>query len=298
MNESDSEDKFVYWEKQGKDRLWGLHWLNSLVQGPLFNESNLCTIALELDQLERGLYEGEAPPTPTNQDDGTNNIAPDGNYNVQVLTKALENCGSYEIETIDKPGVMDPAGSFADEQAFMWNSVDHWFAIRKVHDTWFNLNSTNIEPGPQIISDFYLDAFLISVKSSGYTIFVIRGENLPLPNKEENKDNLRSNQYYIGANYLRIHYENNKNRQLNIDGADESEMEAAIKASLDDYNIQNHQFSDAVMYANENYNDQILRLTGSGNQNQNEDDELAMAIALSLQMSGQADPSNSGAGQN
>lgn len=79
----------------------------------------MCTIALELDQLERGLYEGEAPPTPTNQDDGTNNIAPDGNYNVQVLTKALENCGSYEIETIDKPGVMDPAGSFADEQAFM-----------------------------------------------------------------------------------------------------------------------------------------------------------------------------------
>ena len=30
--------KFVYWEKQGFDKLCGVHSLNSLVQGPIYNE--------------------------------------------------------------------------------------------------------------------------------------------------------------------------------------------------------------------------------------------------------------------
>lgn len=139
-----------------------------------------------------------------------------------------------------------------------------------------------MEPGPQIISDFYLDAFLESVKSSGYTIFVIRGDPLPEPNRSENSESLRPNQFYIGLNYLKLHYENNKNRKLNIDGADESELEAAIKASLDDANMTGYQVPDSIRYGNENYNDQLQQMTG-GVQPSNEDDELARAIALSLQ---------------
>lgn len=139
-----------------------------------------------------------------------------------------------------------------------------------------------MEPGPQIISDFYLDAFLESVKSSGYTIFVIRGDPLPEPNRSENSESLRPNQFYIGLNYLKLHYENNKNRKLNIDGADESELEAAIKASLDDANMTGYQVPDSIRYGNENYNDQLQQMTG-GAQPSNEDDELARAIALSLQ---------------
>ena len=139
-----------------------------------------------------------------------------------------------------------------------------------------------MEPGPQIISDFYLDAFLESVKSSGYTIFVIRGDPLPEPSRSENSESLRPNQFYIGLNYLKLHYENNKNRKLNIDGADESELEAAIKASLDDANMTGYQVPDSIRYGNENYNDQLQQMTG-GAQPSNEDDELARAIALSLQ---------------
>ena len=48
--DSEEETKFVYWEKQGKDRMCGLHALNSLVQGPVFNESNLFNIAEELNK--------------------------------------------------------------------------------------------------------------------------------------------------------------------------------------------------------------------------------------------------------
>jgi hypothetical protein len=45
-----------------------------------------------------------------------------------------------------------------------------------------------VPPGPQIISNFYLSAFLDSIMNSGYTIFVIRSSKpnfkLPLANKQ------------------------------------------------------------------------------------------------------------------
>lgn len=53
MNQEQDESNFIYWEKQGKDRLCGLHCINSLMQGPVFNESNLASIAYELDQYEK-----------------------------------------------------------------------------------------------------------------------------------------------------------------------------------------------------------------------------------------------------
>ena len=291
ISEDSKETKFIYWEKQGKDRLWGLHAINSLVQNPLYDEADLGTIAYELDQLEKSILEGAG--VPINAIEGTNNVADDGNYNVQVLTKALHNWGEFEIDSIDKPGIMGTSNSFTEEQGFLWNSADHWFAIRKIHDTWFNMNSTNIEPGPQIISNFYLDAFLVAVKNSGYTIFVIRGNDLPLPNREMYQENLRDNQFYIGFDYLKIYYENNKHRQLNTDGVQEDDLEKAIKASLEDvggsYDFPQHLINDQ-----ENYNNDLRNLLNSQNpsRSQNDDDELAQAIALSLQ--GQNNQDNSG----
>jgi len=44
-----------------------------------------------------------------------------------------------------------------------------------VNKIWYNLNSTN-DLGPEIISDFYISAFLNSVKEVGYSIFVVKGE--------------------------------------------------------------------------------------------------------------------------
>jgi hypothetical protein len=35
---------------------------------------------------------------------------------------------------------------YADEEAFICNSVDHWLAIRKIYGVWYNLNSTNMIP--------------------------------------------------------------------------------------------------------------------------------------------------------
>ena len=45
-----TEPQKVYWEKQGVDELCGVHTVNSLLQGPFFNEITLANIALELDR--------------------------------------------------------------------------------------------------------------------------------------------------------------------------------------------------------------------------------------------------------
>ena len=227
------EVKFVYWEKQGKDRMWGLHWLNSLVQGPIFNESTLFETARKLDEEEKKLYGDDVPKI--SGLDGTNNIADDGNYNIQVLSKALSDLGNYNLVPIDSPEVRkSPMDPLTNETAFLWNSKDHWFAIRKIHGRWFNLNSTNMDPGPQIFSEFYLDAFLESVKDLGYFIHTVRGNDLPQPIKQDDVFSLRPNQLYVGLEYLDYDYQQNKGRALNTDGADQDDIQAAIKASLQD----------------------------------------------------------------
>jgi len=57
--------------------------------------------------------------------------------------------------------------------SFICNSEKHWFTIRKINKIWYNLNSTN--QYPEIISDFYLSAFLQSVNQNGYQIFIVKG---------------------------------------------------------------------------------------------------------------------------
>ena len=82
INDKLSFKRRIYFEKQSKDRLCGLHCLNSLLQGPFFDIVSLTEIALELDKEESLLLNKTASSVHENVD-------PDGNYNIQVLTRAL-----------------------------------------------------------------------------------------------------------------------------------------------------------------------------------------------------------------
>ncbi len=68
-----------------------------------------------------------------------------------------------------------------DVEAILFNSSTHWFTIRKIDGIWFNLNSTNSLPGPEIISDFYLFAFIEGTVEAGYTNFLVKYLP-PIPN--------------------------------------------------------------------------------------------------------------------
>ena len=80
----------------------------------------------------------------------------DGNYNIQVLSEALKDhkCEIIPLKNSEADKLLK--NQYDSLEAFIFNSSTHWFAIRKIENIWFNLNSTNSIPGPQIISDFYL----------------------------------------------------------------------------------------------------------------------------------------------
>ena len=63
--------------------LCGLHCVNAMLQGPYFDEVTLAQIGIQLDQEEASLLgAGEKGYK-------TGNVAMDGMFNVQVLSRAL-----------------------------------------------------------------------------------------------------------------------------------------------------------------------------------------------------------------
>ena len=92
-----------------------------------------------------------------------------------MIQEALKGFGNLICAPVEQKEIKKSITDYGLEEAYICHSVDHWITIRKLYGVWYNLNSTNIvPPGPQIISDFYLSAFLDSIKNSGYTIFVVR----------------------------------------------------------------------------------------------------------------------------
>ncbi len=116
-------------------------------------------------------------------------------------------------------------------EAFIFNSSTHWFAIRRIENIWFNLNSTNPGPGPQIISDFYLSAFIKGTEELGYTNFLIK--NLPgLPDLDSDVyKNLQFNQKLVDIEDIRKH----KPKKINMGDTDETALEKALELSKMQY---------------------------------------------------------------
>ena len=167
--------KVVYFEKQSNDRLCGLHCLNNLLQGPFLDMVTLSDIGIQLDKEESQLTGVQSQ----------NNVDDSGNFNIQVLEKALNIYGANLKLLKRRQAISYVEGGNNNVEALIFNSSTHWYAIRKINGIWFNLNSTNSLPGPEIISDFYLSAFIQGAEDIGYTNFLITNlPNLPDLNSE------------------------------------------------------------------------------------------------------------------
>jgi hypothetical protein len=57
------------------------------------------------------------------------------------------------------------------------NRSSHWFTIRRINGRFWNLNSTF--EVPEVVSDFFLGAFISTLQNDGYDVFVPRGNKLP-----------------------------------------------------------------------------------------------------------------------
>ena len=175
----------LYHEKQ-VSLLCGQHALNSLLQGPYFTAEDLTAIAVELDERERNLMREsgvESADFLKYMAEDSGNAAADGNYSIQVLTRALE---TWNVKCL--PVMSQEAGTAWQapqrERAFICNLDRHWLTLRRcetadpnVHASaksgWWNFNSTF--PAPRPISDLYLAEFLHQLRDEGYGIFVCRG---------------------------------------------------------------------------------------------------------------------------
>ncbi len=212
---------FVYWEKQENDLLCGLHCLNSLIQAPLFNEISLATIAQQLDKKEEELL-GKKVST---------NVNRSGNFSFQVLIEALKSMGDFRVESIKSERLKGT--DMSNQEGFVCHNDNHWFAIRKIHGQWFNLNSTNPR-SPQIISEFYLSVFLDSIQANGYLIFAIDG---PFVSYDPSifLDILSPNKKFFTLQELQKFHELDKksqNYKLNLGGTDEVQLDRALKESI------------------------------------------------------------------
>lgn len=162
----------MYFEKQ-QGQLCAQHALNSLLQGPYFTPMDLAEIAATLDKVESETCSQLAME---NMDDS-------GYFSVQVISKALE---IWNLELIHVDSSRVKGVKLEEEEAFICNYENHWFSLRNFSHSlrsqadhgWYNFDSTL--DAPRKISDTYLVMYLLELKNSGYTIFMIRGK-LPIP---------------------------------------------------------------------------------------------------------------------
>ncbi|KAG2325744.1 hypothetical protein Bca4012_040251 [Brassica carinata] len=177
--ERTSNGGMLYHEVQ-EANLCAVHCVNTVLQGPFFSEFDLAAVAADLDGKERQvmLEGGAATGTFAAGDffsEESHNVSLGGDFSIQVLQKALE---VWDLQVIPlncpdaEPAQIDPEL----ENAFICHLHDHWFSIRKVSGEWYNFDS--LLAAPQHLSKFYLSAFLDSLKGSGWSIFIVKG-NFP-----------------------------------------------------------------------------------------------------------------------
>jgi ataxin-3 len=179
-----SDATSIFHEKQIA-ALCGRHAINNLLQGAYIDEFSLAAIAAELDAKERELMLAEGADTPDAirfLAEDSHNVDDAGNFSVSVLSEYLQRAHGVTLES--DPAAMSAA--LADPNsysAYFLNFEHHWFALRRLRTKtgprWFNLNSTL--KVPEVISDFFLSAYLAQLRSQGYTIFPVGGRALPEP---------------------------------------------------------------------------------------------------------------------
>merc|ERR1719329_55581 len=104
--------------------------------------------------------------------EGSGNVDPSGNFSIEVLRSALATRFDVSLESISsKP--MEKI-EITTLSGFICNKESHWFAIRKINDRYWNLNSTFDHP--KFISSFHLAKEIEGLRNSGYSVFTIEND--------------------------------------------------------------------------------------------------------------------------
>jgi len=111
-----------------------------------------------------------------------------GNYSIQVLYKALSSFGLSLVHLKSEALVAKQATKEPEkQQGYICHMEDHWFALRKINNQWFNLDSMLKAPLP--LSDLHIGVYISGLQGAGYTILVIVG-TFPKPFEGAGMENM------------------------------------------------------------------------------------------------------------
>lgn len=137
-----------------------------------------------------------------------------GNFSIEVLRSAV-NFPPHSLNLVSM-AASDPAasGDITSYSGFIIHQSQHWFAVRKIHGYWWNLDS--LLDYPQHISEFYLAAFINQQLYDGNLVFVATKSDskmgpatLPIASRHSSVNNLNhdamgSTSYHELSNLLRL----------------------------------------------------------------------------------------------
>jgi len=126
--------------------------------------------------------------------EGSGNVDESGNFSIEVLRSAL--LSRYELSLTNVRQEQVREVEITELDGFICNRENHWFAIRKINERFWNLNST--KERPELISHFRLAAELEALQTSGYSVFCVVeiGKLPPLCNSEAERDERGILQYW------------------------------------------------------------------------------------------------------
>ena len=245
------ETEYIYWEHQSKySQLCAVHCINSLLQGPFVNVSTLKDIAKKLDDMEKNLLIAQG----INLGEEFTNMDDTGNFNIQVIIEALK---TFNVEIIPMKTnecqqiLMKNDNSL---EGIIFNSSRHWFCIRKINNVWYNLNSANQLPGPQIISEFYMDAFIKGTEEIGFTNFMVK--NIPPLPDFKSEIFLKLNcfsQYLVPIEEVRKN--KNKNSEIMMEDEDDEMLKKALALSKSEFANNGSNMEEQIKILKENLQD-------------------------------------------
>lgn len=133
------------------------------------------------------------------------NASQEGYFSISVIIACLQEYGLTAIPGT-RPDMVANIQAPENENGFVCHHRDHWFAIRKVHGKWYDLDS--LKPAPERLTDPDLRRKIKRVLSDGYSIFVLRDIKtggrleLPLPRPDGDARYLGPNQFYLDENEM------------------------------------------------------------------------------------------------
>lgn len=150
----------IYHEKQ-IGNLCAVHCLNNLMQARVFDEVKLGEVAQQLNLQEQRLLGGAS------LGDG-GNVRLDGFFNVEVIRSALMKSG-FEMQTIRGQNLPEPS----KQKGFICNRKEHWFALRRIGQEWFDVNSCLLTP--KHFTDAELASNINEALTAGYAVYAVKG---------------------------------------------------------------------------------------------------------------------------